>query len=68
MTTKVMVLINGNCEVHVHTERRDESGHFVRDDTPVIIKSAGREWAELYLPDNTQIVLSEHWPKAPETA
>lgn len=64
MTTKVMVLVNGDCEVHVHTERRDPAGNFVRDEYPMIIKSTTREWAELYLPDNAQIVLSEHWPKA----
>ncbi|MDE2426239.1 MAG: hypothetical protein KGO96_10085 [Elusimicrobia bacterium] len=67
MTTKVMLLINGECSVHVHHERRDEHGRFVHDGEPMVIDSDGRQWAELYLPDDADLVIGERPRRVTET-
>lgn len=63
MTTRVMVTTNGTAyEAHVYVERRDERGHFIRDAVPVKVRGHehGQGFAEVWLPDDAQIVVSEH--------
>jgi len=60
MTTRVIVSANHGPggQTSVHVERRSSEGHFEKDPSPMIL-TGPNQWAEIWLPDGAQIVVSE---------
>lgn len=63
MTTKVMVAVNGTAhEAHIVYQRRNEHGQFVSDENVTKVRGheGGMSYFEIWVGDNSQVIISEH--------